>query len=113
MGYSRYEQRSIFTNEQEMYQKLFDERGVNLIRQYASPNFRYPTYEEYSSLQIQNTVWQVGERYWKIADREYGDPDMWWVIAWFNKKPTEAHNKIGDVILVPRPLEKILTFLGV
>jgi len=37
---------------------------------------------------------------------------MWWVIAWFNKLPTESHIKLGDVIYIPMPLNEILKIYG-
>jgi hypothetical protein len=37
---------------------------------------------------------------------------MWWVIGWFNKKPAESDLKIGDKVLIPMPLEKILEYYG-
>ena len=41
------------------------------------------------------------------------DTNLWWVIAWYNKKPTEAHVKAGETIVIPLPLDKILRHLGV
>jgi hypothetical protein len=35
---------------------------------------------------------------------------MWWLIGWYNQKPTEAHFKIGDTVLIPLPLEEILGY---
>ena len=53
--------------------------------------------------------WKLGDKYWKIANEFYNDPSLWWVIAWFNRRPTEAHNKSGDLIFVPVPVEELLS----
>jgi hypothetical protein len=37
---------------------------------------------------------------------------MWWVIAWFNRMPTESHVELGEIVVVPLPLAKILDYLG-
>jgi len=55
----------------------------------------------------------VGDRYFKLAHRFYGDSKLWWVIAWFNKKPTESHVDVGDLILIPTDLYQILNIFDV
>jgi len=35
---------------------------------------------------------------------------MWWVIAWYNQKPTEAHFNVGDVVYIPTPLANVLQY---
>lgn len=112
MAFSRYQERFIFNNQNELYKNLFDERGVNFIRQYTSPDFDYPSLSEFSALEIDYRAWRIGDRYWKLAQLEYGNPEYWWVIAWFNKRPTEAHIPIGTQILIPKPLETIIALLG-
>ena len=54
----------------------------------------------------------MGDRYYKLADGYYGDSRYWWIIAWFNKKPTESHIKVGDIIRVPTSLGDILSAMG-
>ena len=54
----------------------------------------------------------MGDRYHKLAEAYYGDATYWWVIAWFNKKPTESHISPGDVIRIPTSLGSILSAMG-
>jgi hypothetical protein len=112
VAFSRYEEREIFKNRQKLYNELFDERGVNFVRQFSTPIFEYPTPAEFSQLNIETVPWSRGQRFWKIAETEYGNPELWWVIAWFNKKPTEAGIRLGDLILVPKPLDRVFNLLG-
>jgi len=37
---------------------------------------------------------------------------LWWLIAWFNRSPTEAHNKVGDIILIPAGVEELLSLFN-
>jgi hypothetical protein len=111
--YSRYDSRKVLNNSLDLYKDLFDEKGVRFIRHFSTPNYKFPTKFDISKLDILTATWSRGQSYWKIAEQEYGDPEMWWVIAWFNKKPTEAHMSLGDVVLIPKPLERILNMLGV
>jgi len=64
-------------------------------------------------LQKVGHIWTLGDRYYKLAHQHYGESQYWWVIAWFNKKPTEAHLSLGDVVYVPLPLSRILNLLKV
>ena len=61
-----------------------------------------------SEITTNGYIWGVGDRYFKLAHRFYGDSKLWWVIAWFNKKPTESHVDVGDLILIPTDLDQIL-----
>lgn len=72
----------------------------------------YPSPEEISeAIDRVSHLWKTGDQYWKLAHKYYGTPELWWVIAWFNKKPTESHVKMGDTIQIPLPLTTILKYL--
>ncbi len=45
----------------------------------------------------------------KLSTKFYGDPKYWWIIAWYNKKPSESLLNIGDKVLIPFPLDRILS----
>jgi hypothetical protein len=47
-----------------------------------------------------------------LASEYYGTPELWWVIAWFNGKPTEHHVELGEVIQVPLFLDEALSIFG-
>jgi len=105
---SRYSNREINANFSAKYIKLLDKRNVSFINQYTSPNQKFPTTEEISRLSAISHIWSLGDRFYKLADEFYGDPTLWWIIAWYNRMPTEAHVKIGWIVDVPLPLEDIL-----
>lgn len=106
----RYGNRRILDNQERLYKSLFDKRYVNKIEHYDTPILRYPTEEEIGELDFEEVVWSVGSSYTKLANDYYGSPKLWWVIAWFNKKPMDTEVQLGDLIMVPLPIEKILTF---
>jgi len=109
---NRYKNREILQNNLEMYKETFRKRNVKFIRQYESPNFRYPKGEELNKFEIITYTWKMGDSYFKLADQFYGDAKTWWVIAKFNNKPTESHVSVGDVIYIPTPLPKVLNYLS-
>tara|TARA_Y100000034_G_scaffold44223_1_gene54173 strand:- start:553 stop:891 length:339 start_codon:yes stop_codon:yes gene_type:complete len=104
----RYDNRVVAVNNEELYEELFDARGVRYIAQYLTPSMRYPTPEEMSKLKIFGHIWKQGDRFYKVANKYYGDPKMWWIISWFNKKPLESDIKLGDKINIPMPMEEVL-----
>ena len=110
---SRYETRRIAENTDPLYKELFDVRGVKSVVQYRTPELSHPTAEQIAELQVVGHIWTLGDRYWKLAFDNYGDVELWWVIAWYNQAPTEAHLNLGDVIQIPFPLERVLGYMRV
>ena len=109
---SRYDGRRIGINDLEQYEDVLKKKNVRFIRQYFSPNLKFPSTEEVGELSLVNHVWSLGDKYYKLAYKYYGDSTLWWVIAQYNQLPTDAHVDIGDVITIPLPLDKILGMLG-
>jgi len=105
---TRYDYRRIFYDQEPLYENLFEERHVKGIRHYNSPTLRYPTTTEISSMTRKTHVWATGDRFYKLSIENYGSAQYWWVIALFNRMPTETNLQMGDLIYIPLPLEKIL-----
>ncbi len=105
---SRYTDRIISINDTEEYKNLLDKRGVKKIEQYETLEKDVYEQEAYDSIETINYVWKYGDMYWKLSSRFYGNPKHWWVIASFNKRPTESHNKIGDTLKIPISLADAL-----
>lgn len=110
---SRYDDRPVGVNRTEQYREVLDEKNLNHIRQYFSPKLRHPTADEVARLELVQHEWKIGDRYFKLANQFYGDSKLWWVIAWFNQRPTESHVSIGETIEIPLPLDRILKLLRV
>ena len=107
---NRDEKRNTLLNNSKIYKSKAKERNVNFFRHLSTPRFNALTPEDISKLNIVDHIWASGDKYSKLADKYYGDAEKWWVIAWFNKKPTDAHLRLGDRIHIPLPLEKILYY---
>ena len=108
---SRFTNRRIFRNGNELYEEMAEERDVKYFRQYATPNFEYPSVAQMKEIKRIKHQWKRGDRFYKLAFEHYGDPQLWWIIAWFNKVPTESHVPIGSILLIPKPLSKVLKYL--
>jgi nucleoid-associated protein YgaU len=58
-------------------------------------------------------VWKVGDKMQKLASKHYGNSALWWVIAHFNRKPTDAHVELGATVYIPIPLGTVIRLLKV
>ena len=108
----RYQNKISLVNSDELYDRLFIDRGINFIELEQVPDLNYPTPEQIAELELISHVWKVGDKLYKLAHEYYDDAELWWVIAFYNKKPTESHFAIGDVLRIPLPLDKMLDFIG-
>jgi nucleoid-associated protein YgaU len=109
---SRYKSTDKIFNKGGIYQELLDERGVAMLQQYRTQKWPLLTEGTRRSFSATRHIWKLGDSYWKIAGDIYGRPSLWWLIAWFNRRPTEAHNRAGDIILIPSPVEELLSLFN-
>ena len=112
MAIDRDSLRDVVINDNEKYDDIFKKRGLYFVEQYATKRLRYPTVSEMRSISTRRHMWKVGDKYWKLADTHYDDATQWWILAWFNKKPTESHCKMGDIIYIPFPLDRLYGYFG-
>jgi hypothetical protein len=109
----RYNGSRRFRNTSEYYDYLRKNRNIKVANHYETPILRNPTVEQRMTIVSDSHIWSFGDRYYKLADKYYGDPSLWWVIAWYNAIPIEADLKTGDLIEIPVSLSAILGILGV
>jgi|TARA_A100000164_G_C21829549_1_gene734567 nucleoid-associated protein YgaU len=105
----RYASTKTFVNRLEAYEFLRKERNnVKGIKQFQTVKIHNPGISVRSRLETVRHVWTFGDRYYNLAQQYYGDPNYWWVIAWYNGRPTEADVSPGDIITIPVDLENAL-----
>ena len=109
-NYSRYNKRVIARNGRPEYKEQLSNRNLKYIDHFTTAKHKYPSAELLGRLQIDKEYWGVGMRFYKLANKYYGDPSLWWIIPWFNKVPLESDYRAGELIMIPRPLETILDF---
>ena len=105
---SRNNNRDTLVNNSEEYMLFLRKRGLQSVRQLGKMNINETENYERSQLSVIKHVVQSGDRMYKLAFEHYGDTQYWWLIAWYNKKPTDFHLKPGDVIDIPLPLKEVL-----
>lgn len=107
MTYSRYGLRKQRENTNALYSSKLEDRGIKKLTHYTAPKFSVLTDEVIGTIDVQFVYWSISTRFYKLAAEYYGDPTLWWVIAYFNKKPTDFHAKIGELIYVPTQWEVV------
>jgi nucleoid-associated protein YgaU len=110
---NRYDKRRVFFNRAEIYDNIFEDRGVNYMIQFNTPHEAALSMEQIGSLKKIKRIWNIGDRLYKMAAEYYDDPTYWWIIAHFNQKPTEAHFTVGEPMYIPMPLARVLEYYGV
>ena len=107
----RYTGNRVIKNDVETYEELANERGLQFINHLKTPRLRHPSAFERSTFTRIRHTWKLGDRYWKLSAEHYGNPKYWWVIAWYNQRPTENMLVIGDTIIIPKPLQTVLEYV--
>ena len=104
--------KKIFTNDNILYRKKFENKQIKNIKQYETPKFNQITESDLERISFFNYAWSRGDNWQYIADKFYNAPKDWKILALFNKKPTECHISIGDIIMLPNSLEELKEVIG-
>lgn len=107
----RFINRKTITNANENYNDLLENRNLNQITHYSTPNFIYATPQQIQNLSIIEHTWKFEDKFYKLSTQYYGVPTYWWVIALFNKTPSETMIQLGDTIYIPKPLQLAMSIL--
>ena len=104
----------VLNNTLSLYKKPRDARDMKTsIVHLSSPKIEPVTDEMMENLDFTLHHWKTGDKFYKLAHKFYGDSRLWWVIAWFNQKPTDHHPKPGDEIYIPGPISRLLAVLDI
>ena len=96
----------IYRNDDELYRDFMNRTGAQAITHYGLVTYGDPAQESFlRQIEITQHLYKVGDSLSKIAFKYYGEARYWWILAWFNSRPTDLHCSVGDTILIPTPLE--------
>ena len=112
MPFSRLAGRRIFKNQNLLYDEKFKSKDLKAINQYNTATLMYPSAEQLQDINYDTRTWKLGDRLYNIAFEIYGDARYWWILAQFNKKPTDHHFKVGDIYYIPLDLDDVLNAYG-
>ena len=94
------------------YRKQLDAHNTNSIVFHRPDTNISLSYDFILQQQYVTFVWGINSRMHKYAYEMLGDPNLWWIVALVNKKPTDAHWTIGEVVYVPLEAAPFLTAVG-
>ena len=101
--------RDLIVVDSKLRENIFARKNVDEVVQTKTLRLNEPTEEELrTELTFVERVYGHGDKVYKYAYELYGDTEYWWIIAWFNNKPTDTHCSIGDIIHIPMPLDRAL-----
>ena len=82
-----------------LYSEVYERKGRKFLTIRRTVDFS--TYQDLEVEISREHLWSFGDNLAKLSVSAYGSIDNWWVIGLVNKKPTDAHYKIGDVVYIP------------
>lgn len=86
-------------NNLELYDEILEPRGIKKITFESLRNF-YKDFDQ-NLYSYETHVWKRNDTMVRLANNYYNNYRMWDVIAFFNKKPTDHHYKLGETVLIP------------
>lgn len=108
---SRYTRTETEIDDSEYYKPI--RRGKKILSFHETPKMKNPSASQRATTKTSMHIWKYGDRFYKLANDYYGDVRFWWVIAWWNGIPTEAHLLGGELIRIPIDIQEALKILGV
>lgn len=93
-----YKNSTTSVNNDDLYKKIIEERGIKKLIQHRTKIFDKI---DLSTLNYSKYIWKKDDNLFKIANRFYSNRNYWWIIAYVNNKPSDAHFEIGEEILIP------------
>tara|TARA_A100001015_G_scaffold125823_1_gene139426 strand:- start:4309 stop:4650 length:342 start_codon:yes stop_codon:yes gene_type:complete len=95
--------------DKKLRENIFARKYIDEIVQTETLRLNEPTEEELrNDLTFVEKIFSIGDKMYKYSYEFYGSTEYWWLIAWFNNKPTDIHCKVGDVLYIPLPLDKAI-----
>jgi|TARA_E500000318_G_C3437981_1_gene163830 nucleoid-associated protein YgaU len=88
--------------------RSLESRGATTAIHFSKQDFNKITEVDRAAFENEAYIYKSGDRLFKIAFDAYGDSRYWYLLAWWNQKPTDFHCKVGDIIYIPRPLKDVL-----
>lgn len=107
---SRNDYRNIVINDSFLRESIHDRRHAEKIKILTKiPSNSITEEDKLNGIYEKMETFEISTKMYKLSNKYYGSPDYWWLIAWYNKKPTDSHFKVGDPVYIPLPFEKMIS----
>ena len=105
----KYKKEKIAINNNPLYDEILKRRGQDTIRQKRTFLF---TGIDFDTILVTDYLYKQNDSLHKLSQMFYGTYEFWWVIAYVNQKPTDAHYTPGDIIKIPVNPTTIVDSIG-
>lgn len=114
MPYSRYNNREtiVLSSDDEIHRKKILARNAKRVFIHSTAVYNFDDTEKDIDFSFEEIYWSNGDRLHKLSYKYYNSVEYWWVIGFFNQKPTDSDYSVGDLVLIPTPLEEAMKFMG-
>tara|TARA_Y100001938_G_scaffold149482_1_gene236456 strand:- start:861 stop:1187 length:327 start_codon:yes stop_codon:yes gene_type:complete len=96
-------------NKNPLYDELLEKRGLPKIEHFRTMPF---SGLDTDTIMVSEYIWRAGDSLQKLSRTFYRTYEYWWVIGFVNKKPTDAHYKLGDTVYIPTDPSYIADNIG-
>jgi len=96
----KYPQHNNAIIKEDTYSTIFKRKGVTFLK-----IKRTKTFEKVKDLEMEviaEHVWSKNDNLLRLSQEYYGVNKFWWAIGLANKKPTDGHYNIGDIVYIPK-----------
>ena len=108
MAISRYKKTKLSIVDKSVYKEILKNRPTKNLQVISFERFKELKVSELLGLSLETHIWGPSDRFYKLSNKYYGSPVYWWIIAYFNHTPLESDVRVGQKMLIPVPLERIL-----
>lgn len=96
--------------KKDQLQEFLNDRDLEKIIIFQ--NFIFNISGNLEDFQYTEHIWSRGDRLFKLSQRYYKNINFFWIISLFNKKPTDADYKYGDIVYIPINISDFLREVG-
>lgn len=110
---ARYTKNQTIVTDDTYYKNLLESRDSKNIFHYKLRNYASLTPDLINSITYVQDIWKEDSKLYKFSHKYYGSLEYWWVIGAVNRKPTDAHWKIGEKVYIPTDIQTLIQIIGI
>ena len=86
--------------DSDLYSDVFERKGVKFLKIRRTKDFSPLSDVELEVME--EHIWTRTDTLLKLSYKYYNTSEYWWALGILNAKPTDAHFRVGDVVMIPK-----------
>lgn len=111
MAFNRYKITPLMENTSKKYEEIFQDKNVSKILHLTTTSFANID-KDLGRFEYIYHTWTGNDKLTTLAHRYYNDSRLWFLIGLINKAPNDFYLNVGDALIIPFPVEKVLSYYG-